>query len=132
MNLTDINPTNPRFEQGRTVYVLLHEDKSHIYPNPDGGPAWSYDKPHLELIRTIIRKDFGINSYHIIPLSQAWPLLCNTQAELEQIWKRTITQIRSAKRVHDRIVIYRNFMKRTQRPHPISVDGELKQLLGLK
>lgn len=132
MNLQDINPTAPKFEPGRPVYVLLHEDKSHIYPNPDGGPAWSYDEAHLKLIQTIIRKDFGITAYHITPLSVAWPLLCNTQGELEQIWKKTITQIRAARRVHDRIVIYRTFMQRTKRPHPLIHDAELVKLLGLK
>ena len=132
MNLADLNPTNPKFEPGRPVYVLLHEDKSHIYPNPDGGPAWSYNESHLKLIQTIIKKDFGITSYHICLLSVAWPLLCNTQGELEEIWKRTINQIRSAKRPHDRVTIYRDFFNRVRRPHPLTHDAELKKLLGLE
>lgn len=127
-----LNPLNPRFEPGRPVYVLLHEDKSHIYSRPDGEPAWSYEKNSLELIRKILKHDFACTSYHVLPLSQAWPLLCNTQAELEKIWSRTIDQIRRAKRPHDRIVIYRTFMQRTNRPHPIAADAELKKLLGLK
>ena len=132
MNLQDINPLAPKFEPGRPVYVLLHEDRSHIYPSPDGQPAWSYDESKLKITQAILRKEFGNFDYHVCLLSVAWPLLCNTQAELEKVWQKTITQIRAARKVHDRIVIYRNFMKRTRRPHPISVDGELKQLLGLK
>lgn len=132
MNLSDLNPASPTFEPGRPVFVLLHSDKSHIYPNPDGGPAWSYDEAHLRLIQSIIKKDFGITAYHIAPLSIAWPLLCNEQGELEQIWKNTIKQIRTARKVHDRIVIYRLFYLRTKRPHPLIYNDELKKLLGLE
>lgn len=132
MNINDLNPTNPKFEPGRTVYVLLHEDKSHIYPNPDGGPAWSYGEQHLKLIQQIIKKDFNITAYHIVPLSVAWPLLCNCQGELENIWSRTISQMRKAKRVKERITIYRLFMLRTKRPHPLIHDAELKKLLGIE
>lgn len=132
MNLANLNPTNPTFEPGRPVYVLLHEDKSHIYPNPDGGPAWSYDRKHLELILAIIKKDFGCTAYHILPLADAWPLLCNTQAELERIWSKTIKQIRATPRVRDRVNIYRSFMIRTKRPHPLLFDHELRSLLGIE
>ena len=132
MNLSDLNPTSPKFEPGRPVYVLLHEDKSHIYPNPDGGPAWSYDQSHMRLIQKIIQKDFNITAYHITTLSVAWPLLCNCQGELEEIWSRTIKQMREAKRIHDRVTIYRTFMLRVKRPHPINYDAELKKLLKIE
>jgi hypothetical protein len=119
MNISDLNPTNPKFEPGRPVYVLLHSDHSHIYPSPDGGPAWSYSEDHLKLIQQIIRKDFAITAYHICLLSTAWPLLCNCQGELEQIWKATIARIRKCS-------------LRCNRPHPISLDAELKKLLGVE
>jgi hypothetical protein len=132
MNISDLNPTNPKFEPGRPVYVLLHSDHSHIYPSPDGGPAWSYSEDHLKLIQQIIRKDFAITAYHICLLSTAWPLLCNCQGELEQIWKATIARIRKMRSLQDRIYTYRQCSLRCNRPHPISLDAELKKLLGVE
>lgn len=131
-HLDAFNPSNPKFEPGRPVYVLLHEDKSHIYPNPDGGAAWSYNRNDIELIRKIIKEDFGITTYHVLPLSQAWPLLCNTQAELELLWRDTIVKLRKIKNLHERRNHYRNFFLRHKRPHPILHDATLKKLLAIE
>jgi hypothetical protein len=37
-----------------------------------------------------------------------------------------------AKKPSERINIYRLFILRTKKPHPLSVDGELKKLLGIE
>lgn len=130
MDLQSLNPTNPTFEPGRPVYVLLHSDESHIYSNPDGGPSWSYERQQMELIRTILRKDFKNNDYHIVTLAVAWPRICNKQAELEEVWAKAIDKIRRIKGLADRRNYYRNFFHRHKLPHPISADAELKKLLS--
>ena len=132
MNLRELDPTNPKFEPGRAVYVLLHEDESHIYPRPDGEPAWSYSKNELELTRKILIKDLGCRAYHVVPLHEAFIRVGNKQADLEKAWEKTINTIRKAKKITDRISIYRAFFHRTRLPHPLLFDKELKQLLAIE
>lgn len=132
MKLNDLNPQSEKFEPGRTVWVLLHEDQTHIYPNPDGGPAWSYDKAQMDLIKKIMVKDLDLHDYHAVELHVAWPLLCNKQGELEEMWRKTIKQIRRAKSLHERVTIYRLFFNRRGQPHPIAYDEELRKLLRIE
>lgn len=131
-HLEDFNPQNAKFEPGRTVWILLHEDRTHIYPRPDGEPAWSYNKSELKITKAVLCKDLGIFDYHICELSVAWPLLCNKQGELEEMWDHTMKKIRKAKTSKGRRDIYRLFYTRRREPHPIRFDAELKRLLKIE
>ena len=130
MNLDDLNPINQKFEPGRTVFVLLSKDHTHIYPNPDGMPAWSYDPNGLSVIHKILRTELGNHNYDIVELAIAFPLICNKQAELEKLWKQTLHRIQSLRSRTERIYTYRRFYQKHKQPHPISADALLRNLLG--
>lgn len=129
--IKELDPLNPKFEPGRPVWVLLHKDHSHIYPNPDGGPAWSYQESEIKLIRQILIKDFELHDYSPIELSVAFPLVCNKQAELEKIWSAEIAKIRKIPDLPERRNHYRRFWLRHKVPHPLLFDDELKRLLRM-
>ncbi len=120
-----------KFEPGRTVYVLLHLDESHILGRPDGEPAWSYSEEALKVTQKILERDLKNNNYRVTTLDIALPLIGNKQAELEKEWRVTIKAIRKEKNLNERVNIYRKKLKRSKKPHPILFDTELKQLLKI-
>lgn len=125
MNQLDLT----KFEPGRPVYVLFHKDQTHFHCLPHGEVDWDYDKAVMDLREQILRKDFGNFNYHCMELSVAWPLFCNTQAEIVKYWTPTINLIRKERDVMQRRAIYERFFNRKKVAHPLEADALLKRLL---
>lgn len=125
MDLSAVTKHTP----GRTVWVLIHKDHTHVQSLPGGEPDWSYEKADMELREKILEKDFNNKNYYIIDAASAILLIANKQAELVKAWTPTINLIRKARQLQERRVIYQRFRKRTSLPHPIEADGLLKSLL---
>lgn len=132
MNLTDL-PLKQKdtLDTSRPIYVLLHKDHSHFHSLPTGEINWDYSFHNMQLIEKILEKDFGNKSYILMPLSRAFPLFCNLQAELVKAWTPTINLIRKEPNIEYRRRIYSRYhnSKSPPIPHPLEADALLKKLL---
>jgi hypothetical protein len=111
------------------VYVLINKDFCHFHSLPNGEINWDYNRANMELIEKILEKDFGNKSYIVMPLSEAFPLFCNKQAELVKIWTPAINLIRKEPNIDYRRRIYKSTINSNKVPHPLEADALLKRLL---
>lgn len=126
MNKIDTSKLDP----SRTAYVLLHIDESHIYARPDGEPAWSYDENQMKTVQKVA-EETGPCPYRPCELQRALVLVGNKQSEIEKSWLPTIEAMRKEKKLNERLNIYRKKLRRSNLPHPLLYDAELRKLLQL-
>lgn len=127
LHLTD----STKLEPGRTVYVLLHKDKTHVASLPDGTADWSYNEPDMELRRKILVKDFNNLNYTTVTMGFALIEIANRQAELGILWGPVIIEMKKPRRsLEERFGLYKNAQSRLG-AHPIDQDSLLRKLLKI-
>ena len=134
MNLTDLNlQKKETLDTSRPIYVLLSKDKTHFASLPNGEINWDYSEANMKLVESILQKEFSNHTYILMPLTVAFPLFCNTQAELVLAWTPTINKIRKEMNIQTRRNLYTGFhtSKQPPIPHPLEADALLKKLLRL-
>ena len=120
----------PTLEPGRPVYVLLHKSETHVASLPDGSANWDYDRSVMELQEKILNKDFNNKDYAITTVVDALTRISNKQAQLEELWKPALKEIRATKRLDEAWGIYVKAQKALG-AHPLRFDAYLKQKLKI-
>lgn len=129
--MNQLDQFNFKRDPDRPCFVILHSDHSHVLPAADNLPAWSYSRENLETLMKVESENFDLTKYYICDLDLAIALISNRQSELEKAWQKPIENIRRTKSINERLNIYRNFVRKTNSPHPIRYDEELKSLLNI-
>lgn len=120
----------PQLEPGRTVYVLLHKDETHVASLPNGEADWSYNRADMQLREQILAKDFHNSSYGVVPLVEALTRISNKQAQLEKLWEKPIKEIVRTRRLEDAWELYAK-AKKALGPHPLRFDQALRRKLKI-
>ena len=124
-NVLGLAPT--KFDGSKTVYVVMANDRTHVFANPDGSgePFWTYNEREIDVVMMSLKKDFKNNKYSKVTLSTAITLIGEKQAELATLWKPAILEMSKKKDLPSKWEIYARAKKKLG-AHPIILDEALK------
>jgi hypothetical protein len=120
----------PQLEPGRSVFVLLHKDETHVASLPNGEADWSYNRADMQLREQILNKDFGNQNYGVVTLTEALTRISNKQGELMKQWTPALNAIKRTRKLEDAWELYAKARKALG-AHPLEADPWLRKKLQI-